>query len=283
MSIWGKETWVQFNPWTWKSFGPDYIYGLQFWTIAIELRCSMVLYLFITATGRLRYRPRQLLSAFFQCFYILSRRWDITLFIYGMFLADVQIQCEETYGGYGPLRGMSYFSYNTYLTGVLLVGGLYISCNPDLAAEKPPGFALLHHMVPSAYPASEAFRFWLAIGAAMVFFAISHSSTLQGFFRLSATQYLGKISFPLYLVHALVITSVGAWNFELMSYAIGSGENWQFEISWSVMFLTVSMTAIWTADLFRRFVDIPVVTMTKKIEIFSLCELASTESIEMAA
>jgi peptidoglycan/LPS O-acetylase OafA/YrhL len=282
MMIWGKETWVQFRPWTWNSLGPDYMYGLQFWTIAIELRCSMILYLFITATTHLRYRPRQLLSASFQCFCMLSGRWDVALFLYGMFLADIHVQHEETYGGYGPLRGMSDCSHNRYLTSTLLIAGLYLSCNPDLGAKGAPGFALLYHLVPSAYPELEAFRFWLAIGAAMVIYAISHSSSFQKFFHLSVVQYLGKISFSLYLVHALVVSSLGAWTFKLMFYVIGSGENWQYELSWFVMFLVVLVSGICTADLLWRFVDIPVVKMTKMVETAALHESAILESMEMA-
>ncbi len=52
-----------------------------------------------------------------------------------------------------------------------------------------------------------------AIFAALFVFGVSLSARVRGFFSNSLSRYLGSISFPLYLVHTLVICSFSSWLF----------------------------------------------------------------------
>ena len=68
------------------------------------------------------------------------------------------------------------------------------------------GFPTIHRIIErNTLPAT--------IFAAVLVFGISLSSRVRGFFSNPLSRYLGSISFPLYLVHTLVICSFSSWLF----------------------------------------------------------------------
>lgn len=52
-------------------------------------------------------------------------------------------------------------------------------------------------------------HFWLAIGSLLLVFALSNSTTLQKPFCSRFAQYLGDISYSLYIVHGMVLFTLG--------------------------------------------------------------------------
>ena len=63
--------------------------------------------------------------------------------------------------------------------------------------------------IPRNYYDYENWRFWNSIGAAMLVYSISNLGLIRSYLGWRFMQFLGKISFPLYLVHMPFIWTAG--------------------------------------------------------------------------
>jgi len=91
--------------------------------------------------------------------------------------------------------------YATFLLGLFLLSA------PSLEMATTPGYMAFSTFVPSSY--SDPKRFPYTIGALLTVYALMRSATLRAPFLSPFPQYLGKISFSLYVVHGLLIHVVG--------------------------------------------------------------------------
>lgn len=87
-----------------------------------------------------------------------------------------------------------------------------------IAAQTPCGWSTLVSLVPSVYirPRADCFlrhsiwhRFWLGLAAPLLVLSISQLSALRAILETRFLQYLGRISFALYLVHMPIAMMVG--------------------------------------------------------------------------
>jgi peptidoglycan/LPS O-acetylase OafA/YrhL len=267
---WIVEIWKSFSPWQWSTAIPNLEYGIQFWTILVELRCSMALYLILIATSRLRRLPRLIVILIFQFYSIACGRWEMFLFLAGMLLSSLHLNQENQHL---PSTASTSVSQQPclLLNFAFLIIGLYLASEPELNANATPGFIFLNSMIPISFPVEDAFRFWLAIGATLIVYSISNIEQIKRAFELSFFQYIGRISFSLYLVHAFIISSIGAWIFESFQPTTGISSSVESlksknEIGFWIMICVTVPIMIWVADLYWRFVDVPSVTLTKLIE-----------------
>lgn len=95
--------------------------------------------------------------------------------------------------------------------------------------------------------------------AAMLYLLLALVSVkLQNFFSLSFLQWLGRISFSLYLLHLLIIGSIASWLYTDFSF---------FRVDGGLLLLlaiTVLISFL-VADLFARFVDEPLMKLYDKV------------------
>ena len=97
-----KETWHYirylnqdlFKLWTWEISYKGF-YSPQLWTIPLEFKCSMVLFLFILMVARCRVSVRLFLEGGFVTYLFYNKRWDVALFIMGMLIAELNIVRDE--------------------------------------------------------------------------------------------------------------------------------------------------------------------------------------------
>lgn len=128
-------------------------------------------------------------------------------------------------------------------------------------------------------------RIFLSVGSVVTVFAVSRLPALKRFFELPALQYLGKVSFSLYLIHGPVIMTVGWATLPTFWYWFNVGTYWP-PIQWDGMsqgpvYKDASRLWIeiahwlclgcmlpcmfWGADLFTRYVDDPILRATKTV------------------
>ncbi|KAF5978684.1 acyltransferase [Fusarium coicis] len=96
-SLWAQvEDWMRFvvvdltHPWSWKSPMSDY--DSHLWTIPIQFRASMIVYLSILALARARVWIRWA-ALVFLCLYSLQQgRWEMYLFFAGVLLAERSLE-----------------------------------------------------------------------------------------------------------------------------------------------------------------------------------------------
>ncbi|KAL6247407.1 hypothetical protein RBB50_005753 [Rhinocladiella similis] len=213
------------------------VYDRHLWTIPVEFRCSMLVFVILLATARIRRKWRLCVHVAFLFNCLFTERYPESLFIAGMLLAEVDTShrhksnSSTTWSSSGSklydddggkLPGtsnhsrLSFTRVNTTITCsrdlvalVMFVPGLYLLSVPPEGPEQYPGFAGLVSMVPEYIWAKD--RFIRAIGAVMTTWPVANSPIIARLFTNWFAAYLGQISFALYLVHGSLIKSVWYW------------------------------------------------------------------------
>ncbi len=206
------------NIWSWTECYPRY--SFQLWTISIEVRASMVIFLTLPVYVVMR-RPFQmillLLIIFYADVYLL---WEIPLFLCGILLADIsqarQLRSESkrpaTYepillGARPPKNPTWRVVLMNFAQAILLTFALFILSAPDFCIDSTPGYRILSRLIPPFDP-----RFYPSFGAFLTVFLVSSSSPSWAVNRFilnsSLLQYFGRTSFSLYLVHVPLLCIV---------------------------------------------------------------------------
>jgi peptidoglycan/LPS O-acetylase OafA/YrhL len=228
-----EQLWDWFNDWLYSSdpfahlqgwirgsaFGSRYLY--QMWTIPVEFRGSMVVFLFCAASCKLSIRSRWaalwmvvLLSYYWRAVYVAE-------FLAGTFIADLSLlrhpervgkllpQAETGTGEKQPSprwwRGHALASKLGCIL-MLTVGVFLLSQpdDPDTNPEIPYPWPYLLQFVPSWY-GEAMYTFWTSIGAVLFILALDNYPALQVPFNWTFSQYLGDLSFGIYCMHILVL------------------------------------------------------------------------------
>jgi peptidoglycan/LPS O-acetylase OafA/YrhL len=243
------------NPWDWAA---DYsgFYNPQLWSIAVEFRGSMVVFLMIMALARTRTSVRLAVEGFLTVHCFAHRRWDIALFLAGMVIAELQVLLQKP-------KGKPRLALVNVLLVIALVTGVFLSGYPRDNNAQTPGYMWTKHVWPvTAYRR----RFWLAISAILIVGSMAFLPTVQSVFLTRPARYLGRISFALYLVHGLGNRTVGKWLLKACWKFIGKEGFWSYTISFVVSTSLYFPFVIWLSDIFWRCVDIPSTDFAKWFE-----------------
>ncbi|KAF5612783.1 acyltransferase [Fusarium tjaetaba] len=157
-SLWAQiGDWMRFvvvdltHPWSWKS--PMSKYDSHLWTIPIQFRASMIVYLTLLALARARVWVRGT-ALLFLCLYSLQQeRWEMYLFFAGVFLAERSLQRHHD-GGALPADGgesamnqppLQPSAWSGLVQKFVFLFGLYLSSYPRArnAGFSTPGYVLL--------------------------------------------------------------------------------------------------------------------------------------------
>jgi hypothetical protein len=117
----------------------------------------------------------------------------------------------------------------------LFLLGIYLGTHPQLSPETTPGYRFLMRLVPSQYllPSERAANgnrevFWLMVGGPVIIFALEHAPFLQRIFTTRFAQYLGDISFSIYMLHFTIMCTLGHWLVPRCMDLTGGWANGQF-------------------------------------------------------
>ncbi|KAH6720480.1 acyltransferase family-domain-containing protein [Leptodontidium sp. MPI-SDFR-AT-0119] len=263
--------------------GYNPVYDTNLWTIPVELHGSMVIFTTLLALSRVRGRWRiAILSGivFYLSYYAYPH---LFLFLSGVLLAELHheressSQLQKSYSVETtddeipasdslPSNSAKWTSMKSFwLVNFLLA--LFIISMPaiDLGAVNSPGYILLSNYLPPHYAGVEYVKdtFWIFIAAFYLVFILDNAPFLQSIFTTRIAQYLGRISFALYICHGTFLYTMG-WNLSErtlnwtgrqpgMQYAMGVG------LTGVVMFPLL----FWTADVVAREVDARSVTFAR--------------------
>lgn len=149
------------------------------------------------------------------------------------------------------------------LTSIL---ALYFISMPTYDGATTPGWVwLTTTFVPKWWPDGDEHRVGQGAGAALFVLAIGHVGWWQRFFNSFTIQYLGKISFSLYLMHGPALHGVGYHWINLAFKVTGLEGHW-YVIGYCIGAFFNLLTVIWWADVFWRLVDMPSVKFARWIE-----------------
>lgn len=251
--------------WTWTV--PRSEYDSHLWTIPIQFRSSMILFLIIIGLSKARTRIRGAVLIFFYLYCLMQHRWDLALFLAGMFLAEQNlIQREEEIQNashgllYTPPKRSVSFLLKIFWRCVFLIG-LYLGSFPRKkdAAQETPGYVWISRLTPN-------FHYWQGYAATLILWSTSNDRLLQSLFTSPFMSYFGSISFSLYLVHGPLLHLLGYSLVPALWGLTGQATDIQNQCGILLGLLILTPIVLWVADVFWRFVDTPCAQITVQVE-----------------
>ena len=195
-------------------------YDSSLWTMSIEFAGSLLLIAVFVAMRPFR-KPghsETILVIVFLALGVLGYFLYLCLFAFGaaLRLSDLRARLER-------LPGLG------WIMAALLVLGIFLGTLPYAETRGAwPQWLAAHALVKAGtgWQAEDgAFRgiagenFWHAVGALMTLIAADNWRAFRDLLNRPVPQFLGRISFPLYLVHVPVLLSVGCGTFLALLHA----------------------------------------------------------------
>jgi peptidoglycan/LPS O-acetylase OafA/YrhL len=286
-------------PWSWD-LDTRPTYDVHLWAVPVTFAHSMFLLMVVMVLAPFRRVVRRAALGLLAVYCLCCGRWVAFEFLGGCLIADAVLHRQEPHKmGAGKLEDEEAAARNT--SGIPLagdrVGGLKLAGNamlillfcfiaswPSQNAERTPGIRLFYRLTPSsmANDAQGPQRFWSGIAALGLVWAVTRLDALQKALENPACQYLGRISYALFLVHGpllglmqglIVGRSAMAAKAQVAAVAgaglkgiIGTGSPLQQLLVWVFGMVIMGPFVVGAADVFSRAVDVPVMEAARRFE-----------------
>ncbi|KAI0129719.1 acyltransferase family-domain-containing protein [Xylariales sp. AK1849] len=270
---WLGHAWGMLQIFRWED--PANGYDIHLWTIPTEFRCSLAIFLITPVYVRINVLPRQFMMGCMVVYVYTLDRWDVALFLAGLLVADFAIprldEVQDDNFRIGNIWEKPASRYDTIinvLKMVLLMISLLLLSSPELCASQTPGYQLLSQLIPSSDPAP--FRFLPNLGGILLVALIIHTRTSNSLVKIllssALPQYLGQISYSLYIVHGPLIHALAYVNFQIFWSLTGTESVWSYTLGFIVGYVRFVGLTIWIADIFWSAVDEPCVRLARFME-----------------
>lgn len=285
----------------------------QLWTMPLEFRGSNVVYLLIIGLSAWRARSRLYILPVIAVFYLWYGNWDIFGFIWGLWLAQrataASLASSEDLGTefemaefehsanplftsppslglgsclgkhrYSSLKSRKCTTLSRIGIALTFITGYYLLCLGN-DGSLPPGYRFLSTFQPARWKDKwDIYHWcWKSIGSAMLVYAIGEFPCLQRPLNTRPVQYLGKISFALYLLHETIYQ---LWRDPLRDFvylllsgnAYGSSgealgaDPFAFHVAWWVTGVLLGAVAVCAAHYYTIYVDNRCVALARRID-----------------
>ena len=264
---WAQVTLAFSNPFAnvegWIHPGVFYTpYLAQLWTIPVEYRGSVMLFCFCLASAKMTAKMRMIFLwiVILPCYY--WRCVYVPEFLYGMFIAELSLyrfperQARPVLPNDEKLPSRQQKLWRIFRAAtsnmgscIMLAFGILLLGQPEppgLGFYGPFPFQYLVYLIPSWY-GDAAYTFWLSIGAFLTVLALDSSPMLQKPLTWSFSQYMGDLSFGIYVLHVIWLESLYIrllyWQVAHLGFSY---------LAWIPGILVVTLCVLWSADYFRR-------------------------------
>jgi peptidoglycan/LPS O-acetylase OafA/YrhL len=228
----------------------------------------LILYLTQAGLAHLKAKIRMAILVFLIIWVHQMGRWEMILFYGGFLCADLGFHRSPTSTPVLPTddsttkKRSSIFKSGIYVCVFIL--GMYLGCQPQKSASKTPGWTTLVSIIPDHIGNPK--RYWPGWGAILLVWSTSCYKPLQRLFDNRLSQYLGKISFSLYIVHGAVTHVMGYPLMNIFDGVMGRENAVIKAVGFGLGSGTTLLFTVWFADLFTRAVDEPSVRFAKWVE-----------------
>lgn len=250
-------------------------YDRNLWTIPVELHGSMVIFVTLLGLARVRGRYRMGLLCGLVLYAICYFHLHIFLFLSGVVLAELHHARVSPPGrvadggGRGEISDLSSPAppaasrrrcTATQLFWLLhLLAALWMLSMPSIedGAGESPGYMLLASCIPASYQGKAGLQdtFWVNIGAVYLVLVLECAPFLRAVFTTRIAQYLGRISFALYICHGTLLYTLG-WHVSARALArTGAGGEWGKAAGVGATVSVVFPLLFWMSDVVARHVD----------------------------
>ncbi len=282
MANWAVDAAHFFNPFQGHSNEAWFTYSIVVWTIPIELKGSMIIYVLaaLYAFGRLSAAWSALLCAIAVFALLQLGYWTAACFLAGLLLSflDVYSLDKSFLSRYCSPRARAVLHHAAFIIG------FYFLCQPAHGSQpdyslNTPGWHTLTRLVPAVYGKVQYYRYWNTVGALLLVYATLRVPWLQAFLRTRPLRYLGRVSFMLYLVHLPVQYMVGDRVARMFGHTLyGTKETWWdnrlqvpdlgppgFRLRfWMGTAVTLPLNLV-IADFLTKVLDVPCVRLGKRL------------------
>jgi peptidoglycan/LPS O-acetylase OafA/YrhL len=205
------------NPFNFGHYHPRY--DPHTFTIPMELRGSMVIYIFLLGTAALKAKWRLSFAGILTAYSLTLGRWDVATFMGGAVMSEVDIAHslgqtavdDRALPGNNKIDSPRAIRRYAILRWMTIVLALYLLSYPDAGAEYTPGYAYLSEWVPRYYIPLAGWMFYQSMGALLLLPCVLRSPFLRHVLETRPAQYMGRVSFSFYLVHGPVLHGLGFW------------------------------------------------------------------------
>ncbi|KAK0620904.1 acyltransferase 3, partial [Immersiella caudata] len=235
-----------------QTSSPWFSYNTHLWSVPIEFKGSLMIYFFWMAMARSsrRWRFGVEVGLIIYFLYVVDG-WYGALFFGGVFLCELDDGSQK-----------SSISCNMYQY-LVLAAGLYLGGVPHLELDglrRNPGWFALSFLKPGAMADPKWFYlFWASM---CLVWAVSRIGWLKRWLESRFCQFLGKISFGLYLAHGPVLWLVGENVYGAMRKLLPASGPLGLEPFFTathVVLLPLTIAAAWVV---HKAVDRPAVSLT---------------------
>ncbi|KAI8946993.1 hypothetical protein F4801DRAFT_30643 [Xylaria longipes] len=251
------------DPYHWARLKPLPAHYGQAWTLGVEYRLSLAMFLMIATTATLSTVGRKTIIIFVATWSVYcNRRWDIACAMGGMLLAELR---------FAPLsddisrlfnRSLRPSKWLTIVPAVfcVLFGILFCSW-PEGMPDGAQPYRSLWELTPSSWrpdsnhgspePVGGWVWWWGTIGAFMLLWGLEQLPLLQKVLSISFLKYLGEISYAYYLLQGLGHTHVGNPIYAVLQDKYG----WSKNSAFAVGYIVGNIFNIVASDYFWRVID----------------------------
>lgn len=230
--------------------GPFYVTGYNFhlWTISYEYQCSLAVYLIILGLASIRPKVRLVVIACLSATFMWFGSPILSAFIAGLLFAELDTLREASWSLGQKIEPTTVVRNSANIfTGLLFVSGIYLLCLPQ-DPTFPPDFWFQSYLKLPFYVDPEIrIRGWHAVGAILVVGTLRRHRFLRVPLESRPVQFLGTISFSLYLFHPLFIMVMRNRILEAVCHYLWGADFWQTqhdESAWYVIFLAWTVAAV---------------------------------------
>ena len=264
---------------------PKMPYNPALWTIPVEFSQSLLLFAVILGLSRCVVNIRLVLLVFITAFCFYSGQLYAVEFVGGMLIAEATLlqdrslftpECSPIilpkFAEQKPKESTCGSTRESLVQGLWIanvISGLFIASWTNNHVEEVWGLRFLDTHTPRPYTGQ---RVWFCFGAFQIVTACTQLRQLQNIFTTELAQYLGNISYALYLTHNLCLTILEPAVVPVLDQIFGKATFSGRHLTWLAGLLIYTPFVIFVADLFWRLVDIPTVKFARWLETKCLVE-----------
>ena len=275
--------WRLVEPYDWmQDFGP---YNPPLWTITMEFRCSLPVFVVVLALCRLTSKLRLMIIALLVIDGYLRYHWDASLFLLGVMISESTLISGER-----RMRQEEAVDHDSiiqedvsskqrlsrwHLSVLWMLGfflAIFLMSSPAFCAEAFSAYSWIKYwpIKPLYWPYEHESYFILhSVGSTLLVFLVSHASPRSWIRRYlldtAPVQYLGRVSFSLYITHTLMAHLFGYRIFLAIWKLTGRDTVGRYLFGMVIAYSITMLGMLWLAELFCRTVDEPGVRLAHRL------------------
>jgi peptidoglycan/LPS O-acetylase OafA/YrhL len=240
------------------------------WTIPLEYQGSIAVYLLVMIVSRIEFFwTRSVILAGMALYSLHRGAWWTSSFVVGMLLADYQLGQQSTESKPTAKDNRVFAVMYKVCWFTIFCMGFYLAGMPpdhvlfDFDPKPKPGYEILYRFYPPYYMFRlyEPIRWYWYWSGTFTVVSVSQIPWLRSALDSRLCQWLGKLSYSLYLVHFAIIASLSPPLQDLISKVTKDKG-----VLSLLEFITLAPLIFILSGVVERYIDQPSVRFAKKIE-----------------